>query len=384
MQRRKPEYTSRVSTLTAGDKTNARVRVQAHEASAPLDFYPAYTFKASRTWSKWVKLTCNDVHTVLKSHDSYSNFTTSTGPVQFERTNNHGRKDSPLLLFYLNHPVQFVQVIGVVVVLEDYLPFWLFTVDDSSGATVDVTCRKPEKDKTAAASQSISSTGANAAQQANVNADAKSTSEDQDEEATTEQLLQSTLKTLTIGTVVQAKGTLTTFRKTRQLTLLRLNILPSTAHELVLISSRSEFYTSTLTKPWNLSREEQRKLRAAAQGEKDEELEHAKRRRKREQQKWDREERHRKVIEGEYAKEEEERAGAAEEARRCGEEFAREQDDRRRKIEEARNKAEEVRMKEEDKRRKTEKARRIEEARKIEEARTEAKELDSPREKPLL
>ena len=278
--------------------------------SGPVDLYPAYTFGASPTWSKWVKLTCQDVHTVLKPHDSYSNVTTYTGPAQSEGTKNHGWKDQPLLLFYLNHPIQFVQVIGVVVVLEDYLPFWLFTVDDSSGATIDVTCRKPEKDQ--------ANTGPKPAQQANTTAATKPKVEDQDEETTAENLLQSTLTHLTIGTVVQAKGTLTTFRRIRQLTLLRLNILPSTTHELTLISLRSQFYTSTLSKPWVLSREEQRKLRMAAQGEKDEKIELARKRRKREQKKREREERHRKIIEQEYAKEEEEREKEAEEARGWG------------------------------------------------------------------
>jgi hypothetical protein len=50
-------------------------------------------------------------------------------------------------LFYLNHPVQFVCVAGVVVAFDDYKRLSVFTVDDSSGATINLTCCKPEKVK---------------------------------------------------------------------------------------------------------------------------------------------------------------------------------------------------------------------------------------------
>jgi hypothetical protein len=279
-----------------------------------LTFYPAYTFKASATWSKWVKLTCHDIHSVLKPHDDYSTVTTSTGRGQDETSKPYGRKDLPLLLFYLNHPIQFVQVIGVVVVLEDYFQkFWLFTVDDSSGATVDVTLPKPEKEKTQETTSTSSKRGPEP--------EPKPTSAREHEEVGAEQLLQSTLSHLEIGTVVQAKGTLTTFRQTRQLSLIRLNVLPSTTHEMALVSSRSQFYASTLSRPWILSREEQTNLRTAALGERDEAVELARRKRKREHNKRAREERHRITIEQEYAREEEERKREADEAKKWGDEL---------------------------------------------------------------
>jgi hypothetical protein len=253
--------------------------------SPSLTFYPAYTFKpASLTWNQWVKLTCRDIHSVLKPQDNYANTVEILGR-------------SSLLLFYLNHPVQYVQVVGVVVAREEYFDkFWLFTVDDSTGATLDVTCPKPEKDKV--------STGAQGAQEDDpaLNAD-----------------LQQNLSCLQIGTVVQAKGTLTTFRQTRQLSLLRLFIVHSTAKELALISDRTRFYTSTLCKPWHLSARKLDHLRRQRDADEKDKDESAERKRRRKQQRREREERHAKMLEQEYERDEELRRGGADEAKWWGE-----------------------------------------------------------------
>ncbi|EXJ68645.1 uncharacterized protein A1O5_08439 [Cladophialophora psammophila CBS 110553] len=289
-----------------------------------LTFYPAYAFKASATWSKWVKLTCLDIHTVLKRHEKYSQVTTS---LAVEGSNPQGRQnDPPLLLFYLNHPIQFVQVIGVVVALEDFFEkFWLFKIDDSSGAIIDVTCPKPEKKQAELPAGSSNIAGTKRATDTAKKSDARSKSNTKSnpnsgdgEEASEEEQLQHTFSLLDIGTTVQAKGTIATFRSTRQLSLLRLNILPTTTHEMALIASRTQFLSSTLSRPWVLTWEEQRKLRDEAQHERDEDIERAKRRKTREVKRREREERHRQVIEKEYGMEETDRQRAGEEARAWG------------------------------------------------------------------
>lgn len=295
----------------------------------PLTFYPAYTFKASATWSKWVKLTAADIHTALKPHSKYSEVTTTLQPNGKEAgTGNSYRRrdDAPLLLFYLNHPIQFVQVIGVVVSVEEYFEkFWLFTLDDSSGATIDVTCRKPEKEQRQEEDNpGLHISGVNPIQDGTEktvksNSKPQSQLDTQDDEATEEQLLQSTLSTLQIGTVVQAKGTLRTFHSVRQLALLRLNVIPSTTHEMALISSRSQFLSSALSHPWTLGAAEQEKLQEEAHGERDRERERARKRRKRDSKRKKREERHARQIRDVYEREEEERRRAAEEARAAGE-----------------------------------------------------------------
>ncbi|KIW99761.1 uncharacterized protein Z518_10689 [Rhinocladiella mackenziei CBS 650.93] len=283
----------------------------------PLIFYPAYTFKASVTWWKWVKLTAHEIHSVLNPRPPYVEVTTSSIPSdRYDEHGRHYRDDRPLLLFYLNHPIQFVQVVGVVVALEDYFEkFWLFTIDDSSGATIDVTCRKPEKET----ENNTRDGGKPRPGQNEATLNPKADEEQRSLDPTEQQALRASMSALQIGTVVQAKGTLSAFRSVRQLTLLRLNIVPDTTHEMALISSRTQFLKSTLSKPWVVTPEEQQKLHWEAQGERDEENKHAARRRKRSIKRREREARHARLIREEYEKEEEERKRGAEEARSAGE-----------------------------------------------------------------
>ncbi|KIW34541.1 uncharacterized protein PV07_01318 [Cladophialophora immunda] len=305
--------------------TAESLTTKAADEGTHLTFYPAYAFKASATWLKWVKLTCLDIHTVLQRHEKYSQVTTS---IAVEGNDPHARqRDPPLLLFYLNHPVQFVQVIGVVVTLEDYFEkFWLFKIDDSSGAVIDVTCPKPEEKQGELGARPSNPGTRRATETVKQQLDPRSKSRPkfhpasgEDGEATEEEQLQDTLSLLDIGTTVQAKGTLTTFRSTRQLSLLRLDILPTTTHEMALIASRTQFLSSTLSRPWVLTREEQRKLRDEAQHERADDIERAKKRKTRETKRRDREERHRQIIEKEYEKEEIQRQKEGQEARKWGE-----------------------------------------------------------------
>src|SRR4051794_21105059 len=108
-------------------------------ANPQLSFYPVYCHKASRTYFTWVKLTASDIHHRLRSRPGFVNHN-----ISYQRQHSHSPTS---LLFYLNHPIQFVCVVGIVVGFDDHERFWLFTVDDSSGATIDVTCRKPENVK---------------------------------------------------------------------------------------------------------------------------------------------------------------------------------------------------------------------------------------------
>lgn len=271
-----------------------------------LTFYPAYCYSASPTWSKWVKLTCWDVHNALRPHQQQGKSYTSGS-------------NAALTLFYLNHPIQYVQVVGIVVAIEDYYEHhFLVTIDDSSGAILDIVLRKPKQRPNHNAPNALArpSNRATAATIADADAD-----DPNDEETKTTIALLTTLMTLTIGTPILAKGTLTLFRNTRQLTLLRLQPLHSTSAELQHIASRTTFLASTLGKPWHLSATKQRKLRDAAESDRLQVSGRARTAaaRRAEQKAWDarREDRLRLKYEEE---EEVERREAAEKARRDGEE----------------------------------------------------------------
>ncbi|EXJ93734.1 hypothetical protein A1O1_02127 [Capronia coronata CBS 617.96] len=340
------------------------------DTSADLAFYPAYTFQASATWFRWVKLTAHDIHCVLEPHHKYAaDITTSSlgpGLPDHRGSGGGGRDDAPLLLFYLNHPIQFVQVIGVVVVVEEYFEkFWLFTVDDGSGATIDVRCRKPEKEDAREQNDVVNSTKSdkqsgstripsNAGKEIrhdmlnaisnkdrdghNITTTSTSSSADKSkstiahaqpqpqsqldtadtDELTEDQILHKTVQALQIGTVVQAKGTISTFRSTRQLTLLRLTIVPDTTHEMALISSRTSFMKLTLCKPWVLSAADQKRLYREAQDDRQQGNRQAAKRRERRLKMEEREKRHARSIREQYEAEERQRAKAAEAARRAG------------------------------------------------------------------
>ncbi|MCJ1382335.1 hypothetical protein MMC17_005448 [Xylographa soralifera] len=83
-----------------------------------LSFYPAYCFSASPTFSTWAKLTAVDVHTL----------TTREG---FE---------AQKIYFYLNHPIKWVRLVGVIVAFDASDYRFTFCLDDSSGKIVEVTC----------------------------------------------------------------------------------------------------------------------------------------------------------------------------------------------------------------------------------------------------
>ncbi|KIW12175.1 hypothetical protein PV08_09450 [Exophiala spinifera] len=304
--------------------------------SPPFTFYPAWAFNASQTWLKWVKLTAHDVHHVLQSHEKFSETTTTTtAPTLTHHGHGTGRRrrDAPLLLFYLNHPIQYVQVVGVVVAFDEYFEkFWLLTIDDSSGATLDVTCAKPEKEKEEREKQKQKQKQTGGSNPANKNArderttiitdfQDRQTKEGEKEEGEEDEvlLLHQTVPTLTIGTVVQAKGTLSTFRSCRQLSLLRLTVVRDTAQEVALIASRTSFWASTLCKPWTLSASELQSLRSEAEDEKAQETKRAQRRRQREVKRRQRDERHAALIAKAYQRDEGYRAKAADQARAAGE-----------------------------------------------------------------
>lgn len=273
-----------------------------------LTFYPAYCFQASDTYTRWVKLTANDIHSTLTPHEKYINVTTDR------------REHGGLLLFWLNHPIQFVQVVGVVVVVEAHFDkFWLFTVDDSSGATIDLCCPKLEKTD----SRRSVPDGFQV-----IDGDAKEAQRDPGEtddlDVAAQRALHNNISRLEVGTVVQAKGVITTFRSVRQLRLIRLFIVPTTSHELKLIRSRSRFLSSTLSKPWELSTRKQKALLQEAQGEHDGKNEREKRRRERRKMLQEREERHARRIQRDYEREEEERRKGAEEARSAANEMVKE------------------------------------------------------------
>ncbi|RMZ91767.1 hypothetical protein DV736_g1023, partial [Chaetothyriales sp. CBS 134916] len=229
-----------------------------------LTFYPFYTFSSSPTFNTWAKLTCHTIQHELRASSSF--------PSRLLRLDDDDGGDKHrLLLFYLNHPIQYVQVTGVIVSIDEHhldrhqCQLTILSLDDSSGATVDVL-----------------------------------------------------LPDLAPGTVFRAKGSLSQFRGRRQVRLLRGEVIGSTGAEMGLVSARGRFYSSVLAKPWVISARRMAGLKQRATRA-HEDLERARRRRA------DRERRHADSLKTDWDRDEVERATEAEVARSAGEEVRRQQ-----------------------------------------------------------
>ena len=278
-------------------------------ASLHLDFYPAYCYTASPTYFTWVKLTASDIHCALRSRPGFG---THANNISHQRQQSH---DPASLLFYLNHPVQFVCIAGVVVAFDDYERFWLFTVDDSSGTTVDVTCRKPEKVKEQNDSKSAQYNGGRGLAQATM----LESSKKPDDRTTNEvDVRVEVLSRIDIGTVVKVKGTISIFRSVRQITLERLEIMPETNSEIKFWAQRTQVFANVLSKPWTLSMKEQKRLLKKAEGEVEDTKGRAARRAECLAKEQKREKRHAERIVKAYEIEERERERVAEEMRQDG------------------------------------------------------------------
>lgn len=284
-----------------------------------LIYYSAYTHSASPTYFKWVNLTAKQIHQSLTYRPGYMHSWLTTAH-SYDR-------DRPQLLFYQNHPIQFVQVVGVVVSTEEWFErFWLFTIDDSSGRTIDVVCRKPHNTKD--------------------NDSKKPTSESAEEKEIQQELLQlsqQVQRDAHIGAVLQVKGTVTLFQRKsaievvhadsnssvgndvhqksdaiRQISLQRLNVVQDTNAEMTLIATRTKFFNEVLIKPWQLNKKEQERLYRKASGESDRVRKRARRqiellKKSAEDDTVDAE-----MILAEYEADEKKRRTAADEARKAG------------------------------------------------------------------
>jgi RPA family protein len=247
-----------------------------------LTFYPAYCYKSSPTYFAWIKLTAFDVHKTLHTRQG------------FEGQN---------LYFYLNHPIQFVYLVGVVMSYEDFHEKrWLLIVDDSSGATIEVTCPKPEKDADG---------GQEKASDDLLKPDAG--------RLLKEQARANAMSSIEVGSVIKIKGKVGTFRDTRQIHLERIAIVPDTNAEMHFMEQRAKLKLEVLSKPWSISRKEQSRLLQAAEGRDNGERGYLLRLQERNAALQAREKRHAEKIAKKYEQEEVKRQRAAEIARKAGE-----------------------------------------------------------------
>ncbi|KAF2675718.1 hypothetical protein K458DRAFT_471200 [Lentithecium fluviatile CBS 122367] len=185
--------------------------------------YPAYCFRVSPTFNAWVRMTAADVQALRTEPDFQSQH----------------------IYFHLNHPIRFVRVVGVVVAIDDInLRYTVLTLDDGSGANIEVKIVRLTTDIYNPA-ESPSNTTID-----NVNV----ISQPGIFEVTVDH------QQVDIGTVINAKATLSEFRGAKQLELKRIRIVSTTNEEAQAWAETAVFKQATLSKPWRLTSVEHKKI----------------------------------------------------------------------------------------------------------------------------
>ena len=289
-----------------------------------LTFYPQYCYSQSPTWFKWVKVTAFDIHNILSTNDGSQN----TRPAR------NYEKITSLGLFWLNHPIRFVAIAGVVVAVEDYNEKrWIFTIDDSSGATIDVVYSKPEgyttKNVLDAKAQKPAQvildaegkvrTRVKAVSSAKRKGDDTGKTRDKNGETNADEARRiAVLHSLDIGAVLQVKGTVTNFRSTHQISLERLSILSSTTHEMNFVEERTRFLRETLSKPWTIATKQQQECLQEQETKKRQESDMVRNLQERATKRQKREDRDAQDIQAQWTEEEKMRDAAAKKAKILG------------------------------------------------------------------
>ncbi|KAL7971400.1 hypothetical protein HDV63DRAFT_402970 [Trichoderma sp. SZMC 28014] len=148
--------------------------------------------------------------------------------------------------FYKNLPIKWIRIVGIVVAVEQFVNRRLYTIDDSSGSNIVAVTTSPvsaEPKNELAAFNSRANTEPRAAdiRQADPYVD------------------------IDVGTVVDVKGGLSTYRDERQINVEKMVIVKSTAQEVVLWEKRTKFHREILYVPWVLRDKDIRHCRREAE-----------------------------------------------------------------------------------------------------------------------
>lgn len=272
-----------------------------------LVFYPAFCFKASPTHFAWVKMAAVDVHRLKKRPG-------------FEGQN---------IYFYLNHPIRFVCLVGLIVARTDVYKRTILTLDDSSGSTIEIAVLKPEQSTPEGTEQGQ--------QQHHRHHHQGSKAQPQpiiETHVTATDKTYLDISSLVPGTLVKVKGTLSTFRSGMQLNLERFFPVPDTNAEMQFLDQRIRFLVEVLWVPWVLSEDEIAQLRTEAEEEQERLEEEQDRIRRRHRKRVEREERDQRRIQKLWEREERLREKEAASCQAAGRKIMRELETRKRLREE--------------------------------------------------
>lgn len=206
--------------------------------------------------------------------------------------------------FYNNHPIRYVSLLGLIVARTDVFRRTILTLDDSSGATIEVAVLKaePPQDKDTEP-EHVGGKETNQQQHpANARGPAQQVQEQAQKNVVTVSHIATTqgtpldISALHPGTLAHVKGTLSTFRGTMQLQLERVFPVPDTNAEMRFIDQRLRYLVEVLSVPWWLGVDDVERLREEAEEEDERVGEEQDRVRRRARRKAEREERDQRRI----------------------------------------------------------------------------------------
>ncbi|KAB5543060.1 hypothetical protein GE09DRAFT_236757 [Coniochaeta sp. 2T2.1] len=204
--------------------------------------YPQYCFHLSPTIEKWCAFRAREIHGL-------------TSPRGFVGQD---------LYFHLNHPVRWVQVAGVVVAIDEFYGRRIYTIDDSSGANIEVVLRVEKQNANQAA---ILATEADGSGYGKAVKDIKTKTTTKPAQATTkeDEVKPHVDSEVDVGDVLLVKGKITVYRNSKQIIVHKIVHLRSTQDEVHFWKKMTEFHDSVLSKPWTLSEKELKRCRREAE-----------------------------------------------------------------------------------------------------------------------
>ncbi|EFQ30298.1 OB-fold nucleic acid binding domain-containing protein [Colletotrichum graminicola] len=187
--------------------------------------YPRYCLHLSPTFNTWCLLHASDIH-ALESVPEYEvqNF-----------------------YFHKNLPIKWARIVGIVVAIDDFPGRRIYTVDDSSGACIEcvVALKTPPPSDASAPKPDTRGWLSSNRPQPQPPADCVD---------------------VDVGSVVDVKGGLATFREEMQIRVEKVRILKSTEQEVALWERRTRFRNEVLLQPWVLSQKQIQKCKKEEMG----------------------------------------------------------------------------------------------------------------------
>ena len=147
-----------------------------------------------------------------------------------------------------------MRLVGVIVAFDVLPSRFIIVLDDSSGATIDVTCERPKSTLPISNKASDRSTC--------VSEDPKAASTN----ATTQTGRQIDLAGFDVGSIAKVKGAIGAFRGERQILLERIVHVSTTNEEAAAWEEVFTFHESVLDRPWVVSEQNLRRARRKAEG----------------------------------------------------------------------------------------------------------------------